>query len=108
MFTNNLNNFPNIQLLGDPPSGNSHAGRYNTALSQFKSALFTGKVLRLKRRILNRPQRLYDLNALKPDLHVSGSSYSGIQVVPISSIIGSEGRTTDFDMDFHPLSEDGA
>jgi hypothetical protein len=37
---------------------------------------------------------------------VRGSSYSGIHVVPIRSIIGSEGRTTDFDMDFHPVRED--
>jgi hypothetical protein len=33
-----------------------------------------------------------------------GSFYSGIQVVPIRSIIGSEGRTTAFDMDIHPIS----
>jgi hypothetical protein len=48
---------------------------------------------------------LYDLNALRPGLLLHGCSYSGIQVVPIRSIIGSEGRTTDFDMGFHPVDE---
>jgi hypothetical protein len=42
---------------------------------------------------------------MKSGLSVRGSSYSGIQVVPIRSIIGSEGRTADFDMEFHPTSE---
>ena len=42
---------------------------------------------------------------LKPDLHVHGSFYAGIQVVPIRAIIGSECRTADFDLAFHPLSE---
>ena len=51
-----------------------------------------GKFARLKRKVLQRPQYLYDLNALKPDLSLRGSCYSGIQVVPIRSIIGSEGR----------------
>jgi hypothetical protein len=36
---------------------------------------------------------------------VHGSSYTGIKVVPIRSIIGSEGRISDFDRGFHPLSE---
>jgi hypothetical protein len=49
-------------------------------------------------------QSLYDLNALKPDFLLRGSSYSGIQVVPIRSMVDSEGRTTDFDMDFHLIS----
>jgi hypothetical protein len=82
-----------------------YARQYNTALSQFRSALFKGKIFRLKRKLVHRKQDLYDLNALKAELHVRGSFYAGIKVVPISAIIGSEGRTADFDMDFHPRSE---
>jgi hypothetical protein len=59
----------------------------------------------MRRKVSKRKQDLYDLNALKPDLHVRGSSYAGIKVVSIHSIVGSEGRATDFDMGFHPLSE---
>ena len=105
MLENRMNPFETIHLSDQPGSGNLYARQYNTALNQFRSALFKGQVFRLKRRVLHRSQRLYDLNTLKPDLHMHGSSYSGIQVVPVSSIIGSEGKATDFDIDFHPLSE---
>ena len=104
MFQGSLNSFPNIQPLGGY-SENMPARQYNTALNQFKSILLKGKIFRLKRKVLNHAQYLYDLNTLKRDLHVCGSFYSGIQVVPIRSIIGSEGRTADFDMGFHPLNE---
>ena len=105
MFQNNLNLYQNPQLPGSGYSENMYARQYNTAFNQFKSMVAKGKLARLKRKVLQRPQSLYDLNALKTDLSVHGSCYSGIQVVPISSIIGSEGRTADFDMDFHPMSE---
>jgi hypothetical protein len=97
--------FQNAHLLNSCGSGNMYARQYNTALSQFKTTRFKGKILRLAAKVLNRAQHLYDLNALKPDLHVRGSFYAGIKVVSISSIIGSEGRITDFDMQFHPLQE---
>jgi hypothetical protein len=105
MFQNNLNLYQNPQLPGSGYSENMYARQYNTATNQFKSTLAKGKFSRLKRKVLQRPQSLYDLNALKADLSVYGSCYSGVHVVPISSIIGSEGRTADFDMDFHPMSE---
>lgn len=95
----------NVPLWSESFSQNYDAHRYHLAQDKFKAACFRGMISRLTRRILNRPQRLYDLNALRPDLFLHGCSYSGIQVVPIHSIIGSEGRTADFDMDFHPLSE---
>jgi len=94
-----------VPLRSEISSGNQYAHQYNKALNKFKSTLFKGAVSRLLRRVMNRSQRLYDLNALKPDLRLHGCAYSGIQVVPIHSIIGSEGRTADFDMGFHPLSE---
>jgi hypothetical protein len=105
MFPNSLNSFQNIQPLSGGYSENMHARQYNAALNQFRSILRKGKVFRLKSKILSRRQYLYDLNALKPDLHLRGSSYTGIQVVSIHSIIGSEGRSADFDMGFHPLNE---
>lgn len=105
MFDNKWLAFQNGELPDHLSSGNNYSHMYNLALNKFKSTLFKGKAFRLKSKILNRPQQLYDLNALKPSLHVRGSSYAGIQVVPVRSIIGSEGRITDFDMGFHPLSE---
>jgi hypothetical protein len=105
MFQNNLNLYQNPQIPGSGYSENMYGRQYNTALNQFKATLAKGKFARLKRRVLRRPEFLYDLNTLKSDLSLRGSYYSGIQVVPISSIIGSEGRTADFDMDFRPMSE---
>ena len=103
MFQNYLSQ--NAQFPVSGYAENLHTRQYNVALSQFRSVLLKGKISRLKRRILQRPDRLYDLGTLKQKLSVRGSSYSGIQVVPISSIIGSEGRSADFGVDFHPRSE---
>ena len=105
MFENRINPFQNFEMPGSAQSANLFAHRYNTALSRFKSVFFSGRVYRLKRRILRCPQWLYDLNTLKPSLSLRGSFYAGIRVVPISSIIGSEGKVSDFDMSFHPLRE---
>ena len=106
MFQSNLNLYQNTQIPGSGYSENPYARQYNTALNRFRSMLAKGKLARLKKRVLQRPQYLYDLNALKPDLSLHGSCYSGIQVVPIRSIIGSEGRVADFDIDFHPINEE--
>jgi hypothetical protein len=95
----------NASLRSENSSRNHYAHLYNKAQSKFKSILFQGTLSRLGRRILDRPSRLYDLNVLRQHLYLRGSSYSGIQVVPIRAIIGSEGRTTDFDIDFHPMNE---
>ena len=105
MFQSNLSLYQNTQIPGCGYAENIHARQYNTAVSGFRATLAQGKFARLKRRLLRRPQFLYDLNALKAELSVCGSYYSGIQVVPIRSIIGSEGRTADFDMEFYPISE---
>ncbi|HSB02581.1 MAG TPA: hypothetical protein VLE49_18165 [Anaerolineales bacterium] len=105
MFENRMNPFQNIQLPDQAGSGNIYARQYNTALSQFNATLLQGKIFRLTRKALSRRSYLYDLNVLKSDLHVRGSFYAGIRVVSIRSIIGSEGRTADFDMDFHPVNE---
>jgi hypothetical protein len=106
MFENRMNPFENVHVRED--SSNSrilYTHCYNAALNQFRSTLFKGKLFRLSRKILKRKQDLYDLNLLKPELHVRSSSYAGVKVVSIHSIIGSEGRIADFDMEFHPLSE---
>ena len=103
MFQNDLSLYQNTQLPGNRSAESMYARQYNTALNRFNAMFGKGRFARLKRRILQRPQSLYDLNALKPDLVLRGSFYSGMQVVLIRSMIGSEGRTTDFDMDFHPI-----
>ncbi|HLO29887.1 MAG TPA: hypothetical protein VK249_12165 [Anaerolineales bacterium] len=105
MFENNLLASQNIHFPDDDNSARQYGRKYSTALNQFRSTLRKGNLFRLKGKILNRQHCLYDLNILKSSLCVQGSFYAGIQVVPISAIIGSEGKITDFDMQFHPLSE---
>jgi hypothetical protein len=105
MFENRITPFNDFETPGSGSSRNVFAHPYNTALSRFKSSILQGKISRLKSRIMHCPSWLYDLNDLKPDLSLRGSFYAGIQVVPICSIIGSEGKTSDFDMGFHPIKE---
>lgn len=95
----------NAQLPSSGYAENLHTHQYNVARSQFHSSLWKGKIARFIKRVLRRRSRLYDLDALKQRLSVRGSFYSGIQVVPFNAIIGSEGRSADFDMDFRPISE---
>ena len=96
---------PNAQMPGSGFSESLYARQYNVALNHFRAILRKGKIARFFKKVLRRQSDLYDLDSIKRRLSVRGSSYSGIQVVPISSIIGSEGRTADFDRDFHPISE---
>ncbi len=105
MFENRINPFDKFETPEGSSSRNVYAHQYNAALSRFKSSLMMGRVSRLKNRIMHLPQWLYDLNLLKPDLPLRSSFYAGIQVIPIHSIIGSEGKAADFDMGFHPIKE---
>jgi hypothetical protein len=82
------------------------ADTHNTAIDHFRSAVFNGWISRIKRRILGHRQWLYDLVSLKPHLALQGGFYSGIKVVGINNIIGTEGRVANFDIDLYPVSEE--
>jgi hypothetical protein len=104
MFENNFNQ--NLRLQSELRSQNVHTYQYNTAINYFKSAIFNGRISRIKRRILGRQQWLYDLVSLKPHISLQGASYSGIKVVGVNDIIGTEGRAANFDIDFYPVNEE--
>ena len=105
MFENPMNPFANGSITDDHREKNVNAHRYNSALSKFTSALLKGKAFRMGARVLCRKPFLFDLNAIKSDLNLQGCFYAGIRVVRIDSIIGSEGKVSDFDRVFHPLNE---
>jgi hypothetical protein len=105
MFENQMNPLAYDRLHESCHSENEYAHQYNIAFNQFKAARARGNFFRLKRKVLHRQPFLYDLNAIKSSLHVQGSSYAGIKVVRIDSILGSEGRISDFDGGFHPMNE---
>jgi hypothetical protein len=107
MFESKLLPFPIAHPPDDQPSANIYSRQYNTAISQFRASVLKGRLFRLWRRVVRQQQYLYELNTLKAGLHMRGSFYAGIRVVPIGSIVGSEGRSADFDMGFHPV-RDGA
>ena len=106
MFENQMNPFEFARLHDSCCSENWHVAQYNTACNQFKAARAQGHLFRLKMKVLHRQPFLYDLNTIKAVVHVSGSSYAGIKVVRINSIIGSEGRISDFDSGFHPIRDE--
>ena len=104
MFENNFNQ--NLLVQTKLQAENIHARQYNTAVNYFRSAIFDGWISRISRRILGHQQWLYDLVSLKPQIALQGGSYSGIKVVGINNIIGTEGRAANFDIDFYPVSEE--
>jgi hypothetical protein len=105
MSENLMNSFQYVSIQDNHCCENIYAYQYNKVLSQFKASLLQGTFFRLKMKVLHRQPFLYDLNAVTSGLHLRGSSYAGIKVVPIRSIIGSESRITDFDQAFHPMNE---
>jgi hypothetical protein len=50
-------------------------------------------------------RRLLDLSEIEGTSRVEARSYAGLHTVPIEQIRGSEGRSNDFDRDFHPLQD---
>lgn len=106
MFENPIAPFNNRHVLANCSSNQElYIRRYHTALNCFKSAWFRGILFRLLARVLHHRPYLHDLHDIRPELNLHGSHYSGVQVVDIASIIGTEGKASDFDMGFHPRNE---
>jgi hypothetical protein len=60
---------------------------------------------RLWSKIRRRPNHLLDLAQIHKNFKLTNAHYKGIEIVPIDRIIGSEGRSKDFDANFYPVSE---
>ena len=56
-------------------------------------------------RLCGKNGRLINLNRLKKELNVTASRSLGVQLVPITRIVGSEGRSHDFTMEFRPTQK---
>ena len=50
-------------------------------------------------------RRLLDLSDVGDTCRVEARSYAGLHTVPTEQILGSEGRSDDFDRDFHPVRD---
>lgn len=86
------------------PSYVNHASLLNGSISLFNRSRWNAALAKLKSIILHRDQSLLDLEFI-PANRVRNQHYGGIKPVRIDKIFGSLGRCTDFDKQFHPLSE---
>lgn len=80
----------------------THSGE---ALGLFYRSLAAGLLGQARAAVIRRGNRLSDLDADRKAEQIHGSHYAGIYSVPIAKIRGSQGRTGDFDLQFHPLQE---
>lgn len=75
------------------------------ALGLFQQVLRKGVITRWLARITKRANNLLSLDDVQANLTVRGRYYGGIQAVLVERIVGSEGRSNDFDASFNPLNE---
>ena len=67
------------------------------------SRAYAGQWWRVLWRMIRRHNgSLLNLRQMKKDMNVASSHYLGIRLVPISQIVGSEGRSHEFTADFRP------
>jgi hypothetical protein len=71
----------------------------------FERALRQGKARRLWARLTGKKNSLEDLIQSGPNAERRPALGAGVTTVPISKIVGSEGRVRDFDNAFRPLNE---
>ena len=72
-------------------------------VGMYHRALGRGRRGRLWSWLSGRSRRLLDLREVEASCKVTARSETCSRTVPIQQIRGSEGRTSDFDRDFHPL-----
>lgn len=104
MFSNNSYLMQQMISLPEGRSGRHH-GTNNRALDLFRRASLGARMASAWSLINGRSNRLQDLNDVTAGRTVRSRYYAGIQTVLISRIKGSEGRTSDFDLNFNPLRE---
>ncbi|HNS50845.1 MAG TPA: hypothetical protein PKO09_06635 [Anaerolineae bacterium] len=84
-------------------SGRLGQGQAARAAAQaFREARFQAGLTRLVARITGRSSDLRALGAAAPEAEARGGHYDGLRPVPLSLIVGSEGRSADFDRYFRP------
>jgi hypothetical protein len=82
---------------------NGEASRSRKAADLFLAAARQAKLDRIKSAIARRSMKLSSLQDLHQGYQVEGGYHAGVRPVPINKIVGSEGRSEDFDALFRPL-----
>lgn len=75
------------------------------AQALFRHAALKGKRRKVWAKLTGRSPYLLDLAGVKTRKVVVASHDEGTQAIPLAQIRGSEGRSQDFDSQFHPLQE---
>jgi hypothetical protein len=96
--TNPTQMFPAEQNESNPNLRNK-MGAYYTRYAR------KGMIKRIFRMLQKKSVRMIDLNSFLKGKQVMSSSHMGIRSVEIDRIQGSEGRSSDFDLTFHPIQE---
>jgi hypothetical protein len=84
-------------------SKSSYAAR-RKAIRQFRQAYSQGLANRFWSKLTGRDYHLGNLSERLKDVDVKSQHFAGTRTVQIDQILGSEGRSEDFDADFHPLN----
>jgi len=98
MFASNNFNLPGPAYIGD-----NHTYRLRAALDRYQRAQFEGRLSRLLAALRGRCTCLKDLERVAAEGRVTSRRYVGLRPVLLSQIVGSEGRSKDFDCHFNPL-----
>ena len=76
------------------------------AQMDFNQMLKRGTGHRLMNIVRGKSNHLLDFEAIRETMSLGNQYDIGLQTVNIDDIVGSVGRTHDFDDDFHPMSDD--
>ncbi|HRQ42464.1 MAG TPA: hypothetical protein PLD25_31495 [Chloroflexota bacterium] len=98
MFGNTALIQQNLQHVGN---GRNASQRRYRAAQAFWQAYFQASLHALWARLMGRNTHLESLHAAANE-HSNGRRLPGVQIIPISQIRGSEGRSQDFDVAFRP------
>jgi len=84
-----------------PSLGESYA-RY-VVRQEFEHSHRQGVINKVWSKIIGRRFRLLDLREVQRTVHTKTKSHAGLQWVSVEQIVGSEGRSSDFDRAWRPL-----
>jgi hypothetical protein len=79
-------------------------GNRRRSARQFRQAYSRGRLHQLLGALRKGKDSLQDLSDALEQVRVKARHYAGTRSVPIQQITGSEGRSRDFDADFHPVN----
>jgi hypothetical protein len=93
------------QMLYNPGYDQDQCGEYGSGANLYTQSRRDGRRGRFWPARSRYSRRLLDLSDVEGTCKVDARCYAGLRTVPIEQIRGSEGRSEDFDRDFHPLQD---